>query len=82
MDKSRLHDVATLTKVLDDPGESAHHKRQAARSLRKIYLTKDDKYIKKERFALIQAQIAGDAEEADKIGNRIYLYSMRTYGFA
>jgi len=82
MDGTRIHDIAVLTKVLNDPDESALHKRQAQGSLRRIYATLRDPVIKKERERLIRAQIAGDSDEAEKISNLIYQHSMRTYGFA
>jgi hypothetical protein len=80
MDEGRYHDFNKLTAVLNNPAESARHKRQASRALAKIKLKMNDPFIKSERARLIRAQQAGDVDEAGKISDSISDYETRKYG--
>lgn len=80
MDESRLHDMAKLTAVLNDPAEPSRRKRMARRAIERIKQKVHDPYLKKHRERLIKASRAGDADEVEKISDLIHDYSMRTYG--
>lgn len=81
MDSGRQHDLQVLYKVLNDPNESAIHKAQAQRAIKKIQLVARDPKIRSLREQLIRAHKAADTEAADKIGSQIREYQGRKYGF-
>ncbi len=80
MDESRMHDMAKLTAVLNDPAEPVRRKRMARRAMERIKQKANDRYLRSQRERLINASRAGDADEVEKLSDLIHDYSMRTYG--
>lgn len=80
MDGTRTSDLAVLHGVLNNPDESAIHKRQATRAIASIRRKINDPKIRALRERLVKAQAAGDVPIVDKISSELHEYEQRTYG--